>query len=127
MPIELTVEECKKYSLDELERMKIISNSDRGPSSNLTDKKWQKEFEIRKMFVLSSDKKSASKTHYYVNSKEYTSFINDIIKTLRKPNGVDYCFFIYQIMDLFKCYGEDLKTRYCDGYWQVWLESKIVE
>ena len=135
--------EEKKYqnmTLEELREMKIVSNTNGRPLSTLTDEKWQKEFLVRKMFItpFSKDVKkfggkyskesgiwneeTSGVYHGQTNWQEYCSYINDVLRTI-KSGQVDYCYFIYQIMDLAKFhYGnKQLKTRYCDGYWEVWL------
>lgn len=135
--------EEKKYqnmTLEELREMKIVSNTNGRPLSTLTDEKWQKEFLVRKMFItpFSKDvKKFGGKYskesgiwneetmgtyHGQTNWQEYCHYINDVLRTI-KAGQVDYCYFIYQIMDLAKFnYGnKQLKTRYCDEYWEVWL------
>ena len=135
--------EVKKYqnmTLEELREMKIVSNTNGRPLSTLTDEKWQKEFLVRKMFItpFSKDVKkfggkyskesgiwneeTSGVYHGQTNWQEYCSYINDVLRNI-KAGQVDYCYFIYQIMDLAKFhYGrKELKTRYCDGYWEVWL------
>ena len=59
--------------------------------------------------------------HGCTNWQQYCSYINDILSIIRSGQ-VDYCYYIYQILDLLKFHYDDLKTRYCDGYWEVWLE-----
>lgn len=126
-------------TLEELKEMKIISNTSGRPITTLTDEKWQKEFNIRKAFIKpfsKSIKKLGGKCfdyfclwneeingQYYgqTNYQEYCSYINDVLYTIRSDNK-DYCYFIYQIMDLAKFHFDTLRTKYCDGYWEVWLE-----
>ena len=132
----------KKYNnmtLEELRELRLISNTNGTPSSSMTDEKWQKEIKIRKTFVTPYPKnitrmegkysKESGKWneetqgtyHGCTNWQQYCSYINDILRSIR--NGqVDYCYYIYQILDLLKFHYDDLKTRYCDGYWEVWLE-----
>ena len=136
--------EEKKYqnmTLEELREMKIVSNTNGRPTSTLTNEKWQKEFNVRKMFItpFSKDVKklggkyskefgiwneeTSGEYHGQTNWQEYCSYINDVLRNI-KSGQVDYCYFIYQIMDLAKFhYGnKQLKTKYRDGYWEVWLE-----
>lgn len=136
--------EEKKYqnmTLEELREMKIVSNTNGRPLSTLTDEKWQKEFLVRKMFIAPFPKdvkklggkyskesgiwneETSSIYHGQTNWQEYCHYINDVLSTICSGK-VDYCYFIYQIMDLAKFYfgNKQLKTRYCDGYWEVWLE-----
>lgn len=137
------IEKEKKYkrmNLEELEKMRVISNTDCRPAEHLTDETWQKEFEIRKLFITPYDKKvqklggrfskesargTAENCRTYdgcTNWQSYCTFINDILRNIR-AGQVDYCYYIYQIMDLAKLHFHDLKTKYCDGYWEVWLDS----
>lgn len=133
--------EEKKYknmTLEQLRELKLISNTNGRPTSSMTDEKWQKEFNLRKMFVTPCDKnikrlggkfsKESSKWNeetmgtYYgqTNWQEYCSYINDILRNIQ-AGQVDYCYFIYQIVDLLKFHHDTLRTKYCDGYWEVWL------
>ena len=131
----------KNMTLEELREMKIISNTNGRPTSALTDEKWQKEFNVRKLFVKPYSKKvkrlgqlrrDSQETGYWneetmgtyhgaTNWQEYCSFINDVLRNIRSGQ-IDYLYYIYQITDLLKFHYDDLKTRYCDGYWEVWLE-----
>ena len=133
----------KNMTLEELREMKIISNTNGRPTSALTDEKWQKEFNVRKLFVKPYSKKvkrlgqlcrDSQETGYWneetmgtyhgaTNWQEYCSFINDVLRNIRSGQ-VDYLYYIYQITDLLKFHYDDLRTRYCDGYWEVWLERK---
>lgn len=135
-------DEEKKYknmTLEELREMKLISNTNGRPTSTLTDEKWQKEFNIRKMFITPYGKnirrlegkyskesgmwneETMGEYHGETNWQQYCTYINDVLRNIRSGQ-VDYCYFIYQIVDLVKFHFEELKTRYCDGYWEVWLE-----
>lgn len=129
----------KHMTLEELKEMRIVSNTNGRPSSTLTDEKWQKEFNLRKAFVKPYNKNITKLTGQYskesgmwneetqgtyqgkTNWQEYCSFINDVLKNIRS-NQRDYCYFIYQIEELLKFHFSDLRTKYCDGYWEVWLE-----
>ena len=133
-------EKYKHMTLEELKEMKIVSNTTGRPSSTLTNEKWQKEFNVRKMFITpySKDvKKMGSKYSkesgmwneetqgiYYgaTNYQEYCGFINDVLMNIR-AGQVDYCYFIFQIIDLLKFHYDDLRTKYCDGYWEVWINK----
>lgn len=135
-------EKYKTMTLEELREMRLISNTNGRPSSTLTNEKWQKEFNVRKLFITPINKnikrfgqKNAysEETGYWneetmgtyqgaTNWQEYCSFINDILSNIR-AGQVDYCYYIYQIMDLLKFHYNNLRTKYCDGYWKVWLEK----
>ena len=134
--------EEKKYknmTLEELRELRLISNTNGRPTSTMTDEKWQKEFNLRKMFITPypKDIKKLKGQHskesgmwnedtqgtYYgcTNWQSYCSYINDVLSNIRSGQ-VDYCYYIYQILDIAKFHYNDLKTRYRDGYWEVWLE-----
>ena len=132
-------EKYKNMTLEELKEMRIISNTNGRPDSNMTDERWQKEFNVRKLFITPNDKKhkrmggkfsresgtwNEEKDGEYLgmtNYQEYCSYINDVLKNIR-AGQIDYCYFIYHIMELLKFHYDDLRTKYCDGYWEVWLE-----
>lgn len=128
-------------TLEELREEKTILNTNGRPSSTLTNEKWQKEFEAQKLSVTpykdgktkklsgkysreSGKWNSETKSTYWgcTNWQSYSSFINDILSNIR-AGQVDYCYYSYQIFDLAKFHYDDLRTRYCDGYWEVWLEK----
>lgn len=133
-------EKYKHMTLEKLREMKIVSNTNGRPSSTLTDEKWQKEFNVRKLFITPYSKnikqlkgqssKESGKWNeetqgtYYgqTNWQEYCAYINDVLRNIR-AGQIDYCYYIYQIMDLTKFHFDDLRTKYCDGYWEVWLEK----
>ena len=140
-------DEENKYmhmTLEELREMKIVSNTNGRPLSSLTDEKWQKEFSVRKLFIKPYSKnvtrfggkysresglwneETQGEYHGCTNWQEYCSYINDILRNI-KSGQRDFCYYIYQILDLAKFHYEnrELKTRYCDGYWEVWLEKKV--
>lgn len=128
-----------QFTLKELKEMKLISNTNGRPLSYLTDEKWQKEFSLRKMFITPYKKdveklsgkyskesgiwneELQSTYHGCTNWQSYCSYINDILKNIRSGQ-VDYCYYIYQIEELVKFHYNTLRTRYRDGYWEVWLE-----
>lgn len=134
-------EKYKTMTLEELKEMKLISNTNGRPSSTLTDEKWQKEFNVRKLFVKPVSKNitrfgqgnaMSEETRYWneetmgiyhgaTNWQDYCSFINDVLSNIR-AGQVDYIYFIYQITDLLKFHYNDLRTKYCNGYWEVWLD-----
>ena len=132
-------EKYKNMTLEELRERKLISNTNGRPTSTMTDEKWQKEFILRKLFVKpypkdikhmkskyskesgSWNEETQGRYDGQTNWQQYCSFINDALECIR-ANQIYYCYFIYQIMDLAKFHFDDLKTRYCDGYWEVWLE-----
>ena len=135
-------DEEKKYknmTLEELREMKFISNTNGRPSSTLTNEKWQKEFNVRKMFVTPYPKnikklgrkfsresgmwndETMGTYHGVTEWQAYCNYINDVLNNIRSGQ-IDYCYFIFQIMDLLRFHYDDLRTKYRDGYWEVWLE-----
>lgn len=135
-------DEEKKYqnmTLEEFRELRLISNTNGRPTSNMTNEKWQKEFNLRKMFITPHPKnvnklkgqyskesgtwneETKGTYHGCTTWQSYCSYINDILNNIRSGQ-VDYCYYIYQILDLAKFHYNDLKTKYRDGYWEVWLE-----
>ena len=101
-------------ALEEYRVAGLVSAGDRTLKENTTDEKWQKEWEIRKKFLVPY--KNPPK-RYGVASKDldtnyqlYCSFINDSLKELRSGRTA-YCFFIYQIEDLYKFFP-DIQVKY---------------
>lgn len=134
------LEKYKKMTLEELKEMKLISNTNGRPSDSLTDEKWQKELSIRKLFITpyknGETKKMKGKYSRergdwnaevngeycgITNWQSYCSYINDVLNNIRSGQE-DYCYFIYQIQDILKFHFHDLRTKYIDGYWKIWLE-----
>lgn len=135
----------KSMTLEELREMKLVSNTNQRPLPTLTNEKWQKEFELRKLFIKKYDKSinrfgkkysrefgsslmdDEQKTYSgCTNWQQYCSYINDVLNNIKKGQ-VEFCYFIYQIMDLYKFdFGKrELKTKYyCEGYWEIWLANK---
>lgn len=122
--------------IEELKKNKIISNTEGRPTSTLTDEKWQKEFEIRRSMTIPFspeqkrfggkysrcyEKKGIANYCGMTNYQQYCRYINDVAMNIRKGK-TDYCYFIYQIIDLLKMFKDNLRTRYSNGYWTVWLE-----
>lgn len=125
----------KHMNLLKINDIKPLRKNLRKPSPDLTDKEWQSEFEIIKLYTTpykcrnrmggrysrESGKEYFDKEYDGIsNYQSYCSFINSILKVIR--NGeIDYCFFKYQICDLLK-FHPNLKTKYRDGYFEVWLD-----
>lgn len=131
----------QNMTLEDLRKMKIISNTDGRPSSDLTDERWQSEFEIRKLFITPHNRKVKKLGEKYSREsgmwdgetqgsycgctswQSYCSYINDVLSNIRSGQ-TDYCYYIFQILELAGFHYDTLKTRYCDGYWEVWLEKE---
>lgn len=134
------LEKYRHMTLEELKEMRLVSNTNGRPSSALTDEAWQKELAIRKLFITPYQQgtkrlKGKGSTEYgkwneetrgayhgRTNWQEYCAYINDVLKNIRSGQR-DFCYFIYQIEELLKFHFDTLKTKYCDGYWEVWLEK----
>lgn len=132
-------EKYRTMTLEELREMKIVSNTDGRPIPSLTDEKWQKEFQVRKMFINPYPKdykklrgkyskesglwndETQGEYHGATVWQEYCAFINDALDCLRHGQ-MYYCYYIYQILEIARFHYKTLRTRYCDGYWEVWLE-----
>ena len=50
-------ESYRHMTLEELRKMRIVSNTNGRPSSTLTDEKWQQEFIVRKLFITPHNEK----------------------------------------------------------------------
>lgn len=129
----------KSMTLDKLVNLGIISKTDGRPSPTLTDEMWQKEFRVRKLFIQPYDKSvrrfggkysresgswndsTAEQYHGATDWQNYCSFINDTLQCIREGQ-VSYCYYANQIFDLAKFHYDALRTKLCDGYWEVWLE-----
>ncbi len=130
----------KNMTLEELKELRLVSNTNGRPSLLMTDEKWQEEFNLRKLYITPYPKSVTKlKGQYYKESgmwneetqgtyygctgwQSYCSYINDVLDNIRSGQ-VDYCYYIYQIMDIAKFHFNTLRTKYCDGYWEVWLEE----
>jgi len=122
--------------LHELKEIKPTRLNYGRQSSTLTDKEWQNEFALMKLYITPNNKKitrmggkfsrgqeKVSEDREYdgvTNWQSYCSYINDVLRNIRKGNH-DFCYYQYQLVDLLKFHYDNLRTRYCDGYWEVWL------
>lgn len=125
-------------NLETLKEIKPTRVTHGKPVSTLTDKEWQEQFNFMKLYIEPYKKatrlggkysrESGMKVKNYdgiTNWQIYCAFINDVLKQIRAGKH-EYCYFGYQIIDLLKFHLNDLRTKYCDGYWEVWLESKML-
>ena len=89
-------------TMEELREIRFEFNTNGRPPQDLTDEKWQKEFDLRKLFVTPYDKRitklggagsnelrkwnedTQGTYHGKTNWQGYCSFINDILKNIRK-------------------------------------------
>lgn len=121
-------------NLETLKEIKPTRTMQARPSSTLTDKEWQNQLEAMKLYITPHkksvtrmggkfSKESGKQIENYdgiTNWQSYCVYINDVLKNIRKGHH-EYCYFGYQIIDLLKFHYDDLRTKYCDGYWEVWL------
>lgn len=120
------------YTLEDFKKMKLVSNTEGRPPENMTDEKWQQEIKYRKIFIspykditrLSARECRGNSASYHGETQwtRYAQYINSVLKNIRSGQ-VDYCYYIYQIIELLKFHYDDLRTKYHDGYWEVWLEQ----
>ena len=108
-----------------VERMVKIYISDiyKKPPKDYTSRQWRSDFEEIKSKVIPTqerfmrvirDSPSYGSYHGKTQYQQYCSFINNILKSIRRGE-IDYCFYIYQIQDLLK-FEERLKVE--------WLQSE---
>lgn len=118
-------------NMQELQETKLTRMSHGRPSYTLTDKKWQQQFQIMRLCTEPYRSTSLKLVAKKYNPKEYDGitnwqsycwYINDVLSNIRSGER-DYCYFAYQIKDLLKFHYNTLRTKYCDGYWEVWLEQ----
>lgn len=124
---------------ESLRKTTHFGNSNGRPSPTLTDSQWQQEFQIRKLqikpyspnytrmggrYSRESHKRNDEDCTYDgpTNYQQYCHTINDMLSVIRSGK-IDFCFFTYQIMDLLRFHYDDLRTKYIDGYWMVWLDD----
>ena len=134
---EIKIRKDKNMNLESLKNIKPNRTTHGRHSSTLTDKEWQNELSVMKLYITPHNKTvtrmggkysrgqelRTENNEYYgiTNWQSYCSFINDVLKNIRAGNR-DFCYYGYQIIELLKFHYEDLRTRYCDGYWEVWLD-----
>lgn len=134
---EIKIRKDKNMNLESLKNIKPTRTTHGRPSTTLTDKEWQNELSVMKLYITPHNKTvtriggkysrgqelRTENNEYYgiTNWQSYCAFINDVLKNIRSGNR-DFCYYGYQIIELLKFHYEDLRTRYCDGYWEVWLE-----
>lgn len=94
------------------------------PPNEYTNQEWQSDFEILKQTVTPApenkmtvvpDTSSYGSYHGKTQYQNYCSFINNILKNIRRGE-IDYCYYIYQIADLLKYEKERLEVQ--------WLQSE---
>ena len=123
----------------EIEFEKYFDKNSR-PDILLTDNIWQKIYkELQKDIIpyIDGDKKHLKSPiikNYIDNNGDFMSdlrtnynlyceFINSVLRDIRKGDKA-YLFFLYQIKQILCFHNKDLRTRFIDGYWEVWLEKE---
>ena len=90
------------------------------PPNEYTNQEWQSDFEILKQTVTPApenrmtvvpDTSSYGSYHGKTQYQNYCSFINNILKNIRRGE-IDYCYYIYQIADLLKYEKERLEVQW---------------
>lgn len=134
---ETNMRKGKIMNLESLKNIKPTRTTHGRPAPTLTDKEWQNELSVMKLYITPHNKTVTrmggkysrgqelrtenNEYHGITNWQSYCAFINDVLKNIRSGNR-DFCYYGYQIIELLKFHYDDLRTRYCDGYWEVWLE-----
>ena len=131
-----TINSKTNYTLEDL---KQINLSQGRPDPELTDKEWQKQFNIMRVLIKPSvdnkmfvrDSSPIVNNSYAVDNydksemqwKRYRKYINDVLAAIR-DGEFDYCYYIYQISDLLKYENKRLQSRYRpdDRCFEVWLK-----
>lgn len=124
---------------ESLRKTTHFGNGNGRPSPTLTDRQWQQEFKLRKLqikpyssnytrmgmgrcYSRESYRREGDAYDGLTNYQQYCHTINDMLSVIRSGK-IDFCFFTYQIMDLLRFHYDDLRTKYIDGYWMVWLDD----
>lgn len=100
----------------------MVAPDTKVPPANYTNSQWQTDFNIlksqtkqskyHKMPVISDKIDNQFQTyHEKTQYQTYCDFINGILKTIRNGEK-DYCFYIYQIVDLLKYEHNNLKAEW---------------
>ena len=90
-------EKFRNMTLEELRELKLISNTNGRPTSDMTDDKWQKEFNLRKLFITPypSDIKKLKGKY----SKESGYWNEETMGTYHgATNWQNYCSFIIKFL-----------------------------
>ena len=94
------------------------------PPKEYTNQQWQSDFELIKQSVIPvqeskmrviGDTSLYGSYHGKTQYQNYCSFINNILNNIRHKE-IDYCFYIYQILDLLKYEKGRLEVQ--------WLQSE---
>ena len=126
-------------NLEILKQNRSMRISHGRPLPTLTEKEWQNQFAATRLCITphppsmtkmggryprGQEKRSNNETYDGItNWQSYCSFINDVLNQIRLGHH-DYVYFGYQIIDLLKFHYDTLRTKYCDGYWEVWLDQE---
>lgn len=125
------------FSIEDLRDMGLIKKDGR-PSENMSDKIWQpiyKKLQEKTIpFIDGSSKKMKCK---YIKAvvddngnylpdettvyQRYCMFINSSLRDIRRGK-VSYVFYLHQVSILLR-FHPNLKTKFVDYYWEVWLED----
>lgn len=109
------------------------------PLSSLTDEIWQMDFnylrnniqpyldgENKKMKYIKAKAMYDDYGRYLpdtrTNYQLYCQFINDVLTEIRSGKTA-FLFFEYHIRQLLCFHHDNLRTKYMDGYWEVWIDK----
>lgn len=108
------------------------------PARDMSMNDWEDFFAYMRLEIKPSGRKlmripklereGGTKTYYgKTNYQEYCSFINDILKTVRRGES-DYCFYVYQLKDLLT-YEPRLSIEYLESSdcFRVFIDSQDEE
>ena len=127
----------RQFSIDDLEDLDLVKKDGR-PTENMTDKIWQPFYELLQEknipFIDGQNKRMKCK---YIKAvvdengeylpdettvyQRYCMFINSALREIRMGK-VAYVFYLHQVSILLR-FHPDLKTRFKDYYWEVWLDN----
>ena len=136
------VTEISTLSIKNIKKMRQFINKRGRPTTELTDRIWQKIFyQLKENNIPYIDgEKKYMKANYTLKAsinefgefeiditsdyKRYCLFINQTLREIRNKNK-GYCYYYYQICQLLK-YHANLKSRYnaFDRYWEVWIDNE---
>jgi hypothetical protein len=134
--------EDSQYPVEDLKDLRLFINEKGRPTSDMTEKIWQRIFALRKEQTIPLINGSKRRMKVIIDRaivnewgeycedtttdwKRYCNFINDVLREIRMGK-VANCFYYYQIMELLRFHKDDLETQYNkeEKYWEVWLNGK---
>ena len=133
------------FTNKDLEQMRLFINEKSRPTTQLTDKIWQKIFvNVKQNIVPVQNGETKRMVFKYSRAiinefgeyeadqstdwKWYCTFINSVLKEIR-DGQISYCYYFYQITQLLVFHKDTLRTRYdtSEKQWEVWLNDRCTE